>query len=131
LAADQRNLRGILCPLQLIESICINEISFSSQRNHKKIQYSRIIAIIGYIWLIVLIFLACFSDEVRQKIVEENEKTGNKLTSDEVDTLVTAARAGSAVGFALFIIIDFVIRFLVINSLYYRYRDEGKPRFNA
>jgi hypothetical protein len=59
---------------------------------------------------------------MKQELVKQGD-----LSEAEIDQLVTVLKTGTAFSFILAIIIDFVFRFLVIDSLYHKYKEEVKP----
>jgi hypothetical protein len=50
------------------------------------------------------------------------------LTEEEIDDVIFATKAFLIVLLILVIVIDFFVRFLVIDSLYHRYKEDGKPK---
>lgn len=74
-----------------------------------KIQPSRIVAVIFYVFLMFLMLLICFSRHILER------------DFDEVDILIT-------ISFLIVVfLVDFIIHFLVINSLYHKFRGESIP----
>jgi hypothetical protein len=55
------------------------------------------------------------------------KKTATNVPEDKIEEAVKVAKVTIAVMLVLAILIDFVIRFLVIDSLYHRYQNERKP----
>jgi hypothetical protein len=96
------------------------------QKNHKTIQYSRVFAIIGYVWLIVLIKNTLCSDEFRAETLKKMLNNGQFKSTGTIDDNLFVQKTAILVGFIIITVIDFSLRFLVIDSLYHKYRDERK-----
>jgi hypothetical protein len=92
-----------------------------------KIQQSRIIAIVSYVWIFMDILFYSFSDA----LLDEMKKEASNVPEDKIEEEVKDAKVALAVMLVLAIIFDFVMRFLVIDSLYHRFKEEAKPRINA
>lgn len=114
---------------------------FSSlQRSHTKIHPSRVLAILGYILVIPYIIYIANSGEDLKKVINLGIDDQIKLqpyAQRPSDAQIDAIVSGT-VGLTIFalisgVILDFVIRYLVIESLYQKYRDESaaKPRQNV
>jgi hypothetical protein len=81
--------------------------------------------------MIVCIFIVLFSDLIRIELNQVNDAQGKNMSQKEIDILVSAGKSGAVFIIIVVIAVDFVIRFLVIDSLYHRFKEEGKPRLNV
>jgi hypothetical protein len=81
--------------------------------------------------MIVCIFIVLFSDLIRIELNKVNDAQEKNMSPKEIDSLVTAGKSGAVFIIIVAIAVDFVIRFLVIDSLYHRFKEEGKPRLNV
>jgi hypothetical protein len=101
-------------------------IPFDPQRNSEKLQPARISAIIAYIWATFILCFVIYSDLIKDDLISSNEANNYEMSQDEVEKYVFFAKASSAVSIAFLVAVDFVIRFLVIDSLYRKFREERK-----
>jgi hypothetical protein len=60
-------------------------------------------------------------------LLDEMKKAASNVPEDKIEEAVKVAKVTIAVVLVLVIVLDFVIRFLVIDSLYHRYQDERRP----
>lgn len=67
------------------------------------------------------------TDAYKDALVAINQHASTKLTNDEIDALISFTKSSMIAGIVTAVAIDFIIRFLVIDSLYHKYREERKP----
>jgi amino acid permease len=72
--------------------------------------------------MVIIVLFYSFTDTFR----EELENTSN-VPEDQIDEAIKMLKIEHALFFALIIFFDFVFHFLVINSLYNKYRNERMP----
>ena len=68
-----------------------------------------------------------FTDVYKDAFVVINMHASKKLTNDEIDVAVGAIKTTMIICVVIAVAVDFIIRFLVIDSLYHKYREERKP----
>ena len=64
------------------------------------------------------------TDAYREAFVKDNQDDLRKLTEDQTDLMVSSLERSLILGVVIGIPLDFIMRFLVINSLYHKYREE-------
>jgi hypothetical protein len=75
----------------------------------------------------LFVFLAIvYNTDIIQKLLAQKG-----IFRKDIDRVVSAAVAQTAVAFGVAILIDFIFRFLVIHSLYLKYKEEAKPTQTA
>lgn len=67
-----------------------------------------------------------FSSIFREILIKAREN-GQDLPDEKIDEIVSAAKILLLVFIGAVIIFDFFLRFLVINSLYHKYKEHTKP----
>jgi hypothetical protein len=95
------------------------------QRNHERVQVSRIFAILGYAWILISAYVACHDLLPITFAKIENLKSFENqqiVLNVEMMKLLLYPLA------VLSIIIDFSVRFLVIDSLYHKYKEQKLAR---
>jgi hypothetical protein len=66
-----------------------------------------------------------FTDNHKEELIESNLV---QLSTEEIEELAYQTKAFTIAASVIVIVVDFLIRFLVIDALYHKFRDEGKPR---
>lgn len=105
------------------------KIHFTFQRLHNKLQLLRILSLIGYFLAFSYIISIALSDDVKREVEKEFEqkyvmKFSKERFLDVLAHLVTTERIS---GISIIIAIDFFFRFLVIEALYHKFKNEKKP----
>lgn len=108
-------------------SIICFVIYFSHQLNHKKIQPSRIVANASYVLVFIEILVIGFSDLMKDGIVEAYAARGQHLAEAQIDENDRIMKTIFFILLLVGILIDFVYRHFVIDSLQHKHKKQRKP----
>jgi hypothetical protein len=97
---------------------------------HGSIQPARILAPIGYVYGVAYILYVAFTDEIKKSLLEALTEFHRQIPERAIDEAIFQGKLKTIGIVVICIILDFVFRFLVIETLYQKYKEAKMPRQN-